>query len=239
MGIANNWVGDITIYSKKFLLVLVLFCVCFFSFAQAQETSSDEQISAQTVSSRSVEEQFVFSDSTSNSDQNMQDDSYEETSTVWLFVRLILVLALVVLCIYVFVWFLKKFSKNSAVSDPYLKKVASVSLAPGKSVFIVSTPTQAFVVGSSENSVNLIGEITDKELIDSMNLNASKNETSATASFSKVLASYFPKGFNFGAKKEPKSFDDYFSGAVSETNESLRKNVAEMLSVNKSDGDDQ
>ena len=46
----------------------------------------------------------------------------------------------------------------------------------------------AYIVGVSDNSVNLLGEITDKEIVDSMNLLSDRNNrTKKPMSFSDVL----------------------------------------------------
>ena len=91
---------------------------------------------------------------------------------VWFFVRTVLVLAVVLALVWAFFVFLKRASGSTENSDPYLKKVASLTLSPGKFVYVVTLNSKGYLIGVSDNSVNLIAEIEDKELIDAMNLNA-------------------------------------------------------------------
>ena len=119
-----------------------------------------------------------------------------KAATVWLFIRMILVLAVVIACIYAVVYFMKRSMKNGNNSDQFLRDVSSITLAQGKSVHIVSLlDNKAYIIGVSDNSVNLIGEVTDKELIDAMNLNADKKENvKKPRNFSDVLSIFMPGG---------------------------------------------
>ncbi len=114
-------------------------------------------------------------------------------STFWVFFRMILVLGIVAGCIYFAMNFMKKSVLGESDSDPFLRKVASISLSPGKSVHIVTLLEHAYIVGASDSSVNLIAEINDKELVDAMNLNADKKARSAKArNFADVLEMFMP-----------------------------------------------
>ncbi|AEE17021.1 hypothetical protein Trebr_1598 [Treponema brennaborense DSM 12168] len=103
----------------------------------------------------------------------------KQPSTVWLFVRMILVLAAVIACIYGIVFLLKKGMTPAQKTDPYLKKVASLTLAPGKFAYVVTLNSHAYLIGVTDSAVNLIGEIDDKELVDAMNLHAESEPAGA------------------------------------------------------------
>lgn len=115
--------------------------------------------------------------------------STSSASTVWLFVRMILVLALVIACIYVIVWLIRKSMRPGAENDPYLKKTASITLSPGKTVQIVTLQDKAYLLGVADSSITLISEITDKELVDAMNLNVPAGNSKKPADFASLLAS--------------------------------------------------
>ncbi|GMO50188.1 MAG: hypothetical protein Pg6C_13600 [Treponemataceae bacterium] len=89
-------------------------------------------------------------------------------------VRMIVVLALVAGCLYAVMKFFKRGMTSAFTDDPYLKKTASLTLAPGKTVHVVTLDDSAFLVGVADNSVNLIGKIENKELVDAMNLYAAE-----------------------------------------------------------------
>lgn len=99
-------------------------------------------------------------------------------------VSLLIVIGLVYLVVRIF-------RKNSGIADTdesFLRRVAFLSIGSGKSVQIVTLLENAYLIGVTDNNINLISEIKDKELVDSLNLLADKNQnTSKPKSFSEVL----------------------------------------------------
>lgn len=168
---------------------MILF-VSMSCFGQTNDISESTKIVNSYENSDIDESSILLSSSDGN---NIGKSS--SFSTFWLFLRMILVLAIVVICIYAVVWFMKKSVKTeNDEDDPFLRKVSSVSLAPGKSVQIVTLVDKGFVVGVSDDSVNLISEINDKELIDAMNLYSDKKkQTQKPRSFADVLEIFMPK----------------------------------------------
>ncbi len=169
-------VGEITKkihFLAKTGIVLFLCFVLSGGFLFAQSSAVDEQ-------------SIILSNSSSSSDSSSTVE--QSSGTVWLFVRMIIVLVIVVACIYGIVWLLKKTTQPGAEDDPFLKKTASITLAPGKSVQVVTLQDKAFVLGVSDSQVNLIAEITDKELIDSMNLAADREPKGKAPDFASMLA---------------------------------------------------
>jgi len=94
--------------------------------------------------------------------------------TIWDFVRMVLVLALAAAAIYGIVFFLKRSSKKTAVSDPFLKILANAHLGSNRYVHVVSVGNKTWLLGSSDGGVNLIGEVDDKDVINAMLLEDSK-----------------------------------------------------------------
>jgi flagellar protein FliO/FliZ len=90
--------------------------------------------------------------------------------------RILVTLAVVAAAIYGLVYFLKfrRASRDKAEQDPFLKILASVPLGASRGVHVVSVGQQAWLVGSAETGVNLIGEIGDKDTINAMLLEDSK-----------------------------------------------------------------
>lgn len=125
----------------------------------------------------------------STNNENSGSSGLSTWDTVGLFVRMILVLILVIACIYFIVWLLRRSMRPGVQNDPYLKKTASITLSPGKTVQVVTLQDKAYLLGVSDSSITLISEITDKELIDTMNLNAPAAGGKKTADFSSLLSS--------------------------------------------------
>ena len=91
--------------------------------------------------------------------------------------------------------------------DTFLRHVSGVSLGSNKSVQIVTLVDKAYILGVSENNVNLIGEVEDKELVNAMNLWSDKrNRTSKPRSFADVLDLFMPKGPRTGSQGEGESY---------------------------------
>ena len=88
--------------------------------------------------------------------------------------RVILTLAVVAAAIYGIVFFIKRLSRPGAAQDPFLKILASTPLGPGRGAYVISVGSQAWLVGAAESAVNLITEITDREILDAMLLENSR-----------------------------------------------------------------
>jgi flagellar protein FliO/FliZ len=90
--------------------------------------------------------------------------------------RILLTLAVVAAAIYGLVYFLKfrRASRDKVEPDPFLKVLASAPLAVNRGIHVVSVGQQAWLVGSAENGVNLISEISDKDTINAMLLEDSQ-----------------------------------------------------------------
>ncbi len=165
------------------------------------QSSNDDVISEnQQVSSvKEQESQMVIS----TEEEIVQQRS---SSTGWLFVRMILVLLIVVACIYAVFYFVKKSTNTGNQTDPFLKKVASITLSPGKSVQVITLQDHCYVLGVSDSSVQLISELDDKDLINAMNLASDKEPTGTVKDFATMLASAM------GIKK--KTFEESVSNSV-------------------------
>ena len=139
-----------------------------------------------------VDESTVFIDTAAEAlETGINKDS--SASGFWILLRVVLVLALVCAGIYTVVYILKKSTKINAGNDPYLKNVALLPLSPNKSVRIITAGSQAFVIGVTEQAITLISEITDRELIDAMNLESDKSSSVPIGSFASVISSFLPK----------------------------------------------
>jgi flagellar protein FliO/FliZ len=94
--------------------------------------------------------------------------------SVWTILRVLLTLAVVAAAIYGLVYLIKRTSRGNVSKDPFLKILANTQLGVNRGVYVVSVGTQAWLVGSAENGVNLIAEIADKETLDAMLLEESQ-----------------------------------------------------------------
>ncbi len=198
--------------SKKITALILAFLVFNSYFYSQQESGGLSSESVRTVSV-AAESDVPFSVSA--------DPEPRRPSTFWMFFRMILVLAFVIACIYGVMWLMKRSMKtNPKTSDPFLRNVSSIDLAVGRSVHVVTLLDRAYVIGVSENSVNLIGEVDgsldkDRELINAMNLYADEHQNvKKPRSFADVLEIFMPNG--------PKDFGGFFGDSQKKMEKSLK-----------------
>jgi flagellar protein FliO/FliZ len=105
------------------------------------------------------------------------------------FVRMVIVLALIVAAIFGLMKFFRRGMTAAYTSDPFLRRAASLSLAPGKTVHVITLDESAFLIGVTDSGINLIGRVENKELVDAMNLHAEEeNPLPNRRSFAELLA---------------------------------------------------
>ena len=142
-------------------------------------------------------------------------------STVWIFVKMIFALAVVIGISWGIFHFLKKSIKSENDSDPFLRKVSQLTLSPGKSVQVITLQDNAFLIGVSDEQINLIGKIEDKELVNAMNLYADTNsKVEKPRSFREILDIFMP-----GSSKEPEVniYEENLSNPVEEIKKQREK----------------
>lgn len=172
----------------------------FSQFSFAQESDQNPQDTA--VTSQETQSQNP-ADSTSSGQPQSQNwnwnsqnggQTVEPPSTVGLFFKMVFALALVIGIAYFALRVLKRGSKLSNSDDPFLRHVSHLSLSPSRSVDVVTILDHAYILGVSDNAINLVGEITDEELVNSMNLYADKNDnTRRPRSFEDILNIFMGK----------------------------------------------
>ena len=199
-------------------MVLNVFSIQLFAQNINAAASNSEEITNQQ--SDDWEKSIVFTDS----DSFDAADSISSSSSTSLgpgigsFIRMIVVLIIVIVLIVGLFWFLKRKTNVITNDDDYLRRVAAINLAPGKSVQVVTLIDKAYLIGVTDDSITLLGEINDDELIKAMNLTADKKaNTKKPATFADVLDMFLVK-----TGKQQNVFSD------------TEKNVEEMLQNRKS-----
>ena len=182
------------------MAVIMMIAVSFNFYSQEQTSSPETETTSEIQASTDTEVDTYFSDESSNTAAD-----FKAPSTAGTIIKMIIFLILVIALIYGLMWFFKKKSNFSKSDDDFMRRVSSLSLAPGKSVEIVTLLEHAYILGVTDNNINLLGEIEDKELVDALNLNFDKKQTvKKPMNFSDVLDMFMPNG-----PREKKSiFDD-------------------------------
>lgn len=194
------------------VFLFVLICSIFSVFAQQNSNQSNEenQVIAQNENSFD-ESSIVLGESQQNQTQS------RSSSTFFLLLRMILFLVVVVACIFLVFRFMKKTMATPDNDDIFMRIVSSVNISPSKSVQIVTlTDKYAFLIGVSDDSVNLISQIDDPELIQAMNLYSDKQKKkNKPKNFADILDIFMPNG--------PRDNENVMSGTKSKITDLLEK----------------
>jgi flagellar protein FliO/FliZ len=138
-------------------------------------------------------------------------DSLAGPSILAYFLRMIVVLAVVLACIYGVFRLMRRLSRPRETPESPLKIVVSASLGPGKNLHIVSLGTRAYLVGATDSTISLIANIEDRELVDSLVLKAALEPRSASSAqggrFSSTLASLLSSGSRQVSRKSSRPGD--------------------------------
>lgn len=170
--------------------------VPFLTFAQTGEPSATGEDSSQSevpaASGAAVDEStLVLGESSQEADGGNASVS---AFGFWDFARMILVLACVVGVIYLIFYLLKRAGNGKYASSDLIKVVGSQSLPGNRAIYLVQVGTQIFMVGAGGDSVTLLGEITDREAVDTMILAAAEQESPPGRSFGDIVASLVKSG---------------------------------------------
>ena len=128
--------------------------------------------------------------------------------SVWSVIRMILALALVAAAIYGIVLLFKKAAKQTPNEDPFLKILANTHLGSNRYAHIISVGSKAWLIGSCDGCVNVISEIEDKELIDSMLLEEANKAEQPAGHFSSFMSILRRFGVKAQAKTKIPGADD-------------------------------
>jgi len=113
--------------------------------------------------------------------------------STWDFVRMILVLGAVVGVIYLLFFILKKGSRRKFLDNELIDIIGSKDLSGGKAVHLIKVGESIFLIGASDNSINLISRITEKETLDSLKLEVSERNRGGKKSFKNALSDIFSR----------------------------------------------
>jgi len=181
-------------FKKLITAAILLIAVCFNFYSQTSEQAAS---AAQTeVSSFESNTNYFNPSQGLQAAQNTQNSG----SGIWLFFRMIIVLAFVIALIYGVLWFIKNKTNVVKTEDEFLRRAAYINIAPGKSVEVITLVDRAYVIGVTEDGITLLGELdskTDdetKQMINAMNLHADQTQnTKKPLNFNDVMDMFLAK----------------------------------------------
>lgn len=178
--------------SKKNNILNVVFVVSFLLinfFVIGQQISVSEALTNESL--------ILIEDSSEQAlDENVMLFNSKNNTNLGPLFKVVLVLILLVVGIYAFFHFIKKADKSSVTVDSYIKNPSNYYFSPNKSVQIILVGDRAFLIGVTDQTINLISELNDKELIDSLKLESGKTQHTAGTSFLSIFNKIMPSQKN-------------------------------------------
>ena len=114
--------------------------------------------------------------------------------SAWDVVRMILILGAVLGFIYLIFRLLKRAGGPKFENSDLINMHATLGVGGGRTLHLVEVGREFFLVGSAENSVNLVAKIEDKESIDQIRFNLTTEKPEQPRNFADVLSRLFQKG---------------------------------------------
>ena len=177
-------------YTGVFFVILILF-LGFFICTPRLSAQDSEPLPERPV----VDESAIIIGETQGSPVS------NGGASIFVVIRMVLVLALSALAIYGVFFFIKRASRPQESRDPHLKVLARVPLGNDSFAAVISIGAKAWLVGGGSGNVNLICEISDNESLETMLLDDAKRTAEAGTrryfDFSSLLR-------RFGASKDSK-----------------------------------
>ncbi len=198
---------------KKLLIQIIIISLFIANPVFSQQK---KQVKQNTESINEQEMKIAEDEEPARQTENTGPEKKLGTFTFWDFLRMILILAFVILCIYGFFYILKKAGNQKFEENDFINIISSKAVSPNKSIHIVEIGNQVIVIGSSDNGISMLTEITDKETVDRIRLYKGEIKKPAENSFYKYLMDTLMKG-----KSRIKSSNAGNSGSF--TSEFLKK----------------
>ncbi len=182
---------------KSLFCISLLFALtCNFVFAQTSTNTADESAASTNVSGYTPSAFETNTDSFAEPATGTASNSVTtKTGTAKMIIKMIVALVLVIAALYGIMLFFKKKNNPTQSDDDFMRRVSSLNFAPGKSIEVITLVDRCFMLGVTDSNINLIAEITDKEMISALNLNFDKKQnTKKPMNFSDVLDIFMPNG---------------------------------------------
>jgi len=124
---------------------------------------------------------------------NYEQPQVEEESYVWLIFKTIFVMGVLIAGFYYFFKFITQKVAITAIGQEVITILSVVPLGQNKFLQVVDIAGRVYVLGVSDNNINLITEIKDKDDIDRIRLLSSKSTPPKQGGFQEYLSTQLGK----------------------------------------------
>lgn len=203
--------------SMKFLYGVILLCLIFilcpitsnyhpneiFLYAKNTKTAkSDRAVSKNAITETKEEPVVEIKPNEENKENEASKNDYlynyeeprvEEESYVWLIFKTILVIGILIGGFYFFFKFITQKVGITAVGHEVITILSVIPLGQNKFLQVVDIAGKVYVLGVSDNNINLITEIKDKDDVDRIRLLSSKSTPVKPGGFQDYLSTQLGK----------------------------------------------
>ena len=162
-----------------------------FLYAQSSQDVNKGTEKVKTKVTQNPETKIIISGTDNAAALNLQKGV--PLVSTWDFIKMVLVLGGVVAVIYLLFFLLKKGAKKRFADNEFIEIIGSKGLSGGKALHLVKVGESIFLIGSADNSINLVSQITEKESLDSLKLDMSQKTQRVRKSFQNTLSDIFRK----------------------------------------------
>lgn len=180
-------------YNTQILVILTLILLIMPVNTLLSQEKTNTKSAANTKTALIDESQIPLDSAVADTAGNTKETP-RATVSIWDYIRVIIILLLVIGCIYLIFYFIKKSSKPRLPENQIINVLSSSRLQGNTSLHIVEAGTSIFLIGTGDGSVTLVSEITDKESVDTIRLKASTIEKEKKVSFPEILANILKPG---------------------------------------------
>ena len=164
--------------------------------SQNQQSQTNQPLSIPSITDESL---LLFSDTGNGNDTATQG---VQVIGVLDLLRMVFVLAGVLASIYGLFWLIKRTKTGpSGVTDSVIQVRDQVILGGSKAIYLVQIGDRMFMVGGTENSINLITELEDKETLQEIQVTLGQKTQKPIQNFSSLLGDLL--GSQSGMNKKP------------------------------------
>jgi len=169
---------------NTFLLIIAIFLTTIPIFAD----DNDEYLGGSTGIAGTEQQQGQTGQTSGTGTQTSQPDLGGVNT--WDFLTMLVSLAVIVGIIYGIFYFVKKGVGKKIVENELITIVGSKIITGSKALHVIEVGKTMYLLGSSNESINLISEITDKETKDTLKL-ASTQKNQKPVRFQDFIANIF------------------------------------------------
>ena len=138
--------------------------------AQEREERTDPEAEEQGSGKAVADKESEKENNAGVPSRDFKDDDFkpqvEEESSVWMFIKMILVLGIFAGGFYYFYRFVTKKAGISMFGGEAIKVLSVVHLGQNKFLQLIDVAGKVMVIGVSDNSISLLSEISDKDQVD-------------------------------------------------------------------------